>query len=99
MKKKYICFGSGLIAQMLFDGYSKSTTYKEEFDICYFYVDEAYKKSDTFNGIPVITSLDHIENIEEYYFSVSIMDIKARKKFIELAESKNMKPLTIIGMM
>jgi sugar O-acyltransferase (sialic acid O-acetyltransferase NeuD family) len=95
MKKKYICFGSSGIAQMLFDGYSNGV-YKDEFDICFFYVDKEYKKEDTFNGIPVITSLDHIKNIEEYYFSVGVLDIRLRKKFIRLAESKNMKPLTII---
>ena len=96
MKKKWICFGSGGIAQMLFDGYSNGV-HKDEFDISYFYVDEAYKKEDNFNGIPIITSLDNIKNIEEYYFSIGVFDIRLRKKFIRLAESKNMKPITLIN--
>jgi sugar O-acyltransferase (sialic acid O-acetyltransferase NeuD family) len=96
IKKKGICFGSGGIAQILFDEYSNSV-YKDEFDICYFYVDEAYKKEDNFNGIPIITSLDDIENIEEYYFSIGVFDIRLRKKFIRLAESKNIKPTTLIN--
>lgn len=95
MKKKVVLFGASGIAQIILDHY-RNGIFSDEFDFQYFYVDKEYKKYDSLSGIPIITNLDLIEDIQDYYFFACSMDLRNRKRFIRLAESKNMKPLSIV---
>lgn len=88
--KKTVCFGLGGLAKGLIEALD-SKIYPDV-AVDYIYLDAEYKTQETYEGIPIISSL---KGLDASYCVIPTFEYTLRKKWITLAQQYNLENINI----